>query len=169
MKRGTPLQRRTPLKAKKPMNRGTTALRQQRTPLKRTTPEQAPARNAPSPKPRARKTPTASEDERATRRIVEERSDGFCEKCGAPPATDKAHRISRGVGGWWDPANILDLCRTCHQYDHAHPTTAYDGGWHLRSGTIPEDAPVWFHHEGTFGWAYLHHDGTYTWASKDNE
>lgn len=74
--------------------------------------------------------------------------------------------MSRGVGGSWEPTNILDLCRDCHSYNHANPAIAYKGGWHLRSHSTPNESRVWFHSEGTFGWAQLHDDGTFTWAEE---
>lgn len=195
MKQGKPLQRKTPLKATKPMNRGTAPLKrskpfQNRRPsfkpeaastgrgrglkasssaLSRTVPTPGTKRaDNPRPprKPLKSKPPRITPEERRTRKITEARSDGFCEKCGTAGATDKAHRISRGVGGRWEVANILDLCRNCHQYNHANPTTAYKGGWHLHSHSTPADYRVWLHNEGTFGWAYLHEDGTFTWAEE---
>lgn len=184
MKRGKPLQRKTPLKAKKPMSRGTSTM-QGGTPLgsgkpakpmtatlKRSQPSQPSKQKPPSRPARTQiknRPPRTSPAERRTRKLVDERSDGFCEKCGTPGATDKAHRISRGVGGEWCPTNILDLCRDCHNYHHANPNLAYRGGWHLRSTSAPAESRVWFHHEGTFGWAHLHADGTFTWAEKDEK
>lgn len=181
MKQGKPLQRKTPLKSKKPMNRGTSTLKRGNSlnsggglkAGKTTTHRDAPGpmgkrghEPRPKRKPLKNKPPRTTPEERQTRKIVEVRSDGFCEKCGTPGATDKAHRISRGVGGAWCPTNILDLCRSCHSFNHANPNLAYKGGWHLRSNSNPSDSRVWFHHEGNFGWATLHIDGTHTWAEE---
>lgn len=166
MKQGKPLQRKTPLRAKrpmdskKPMGRGPAPTQhqngQQRTPR----PTRTPQRKLTSTPPKT--TP----EERRTRRVVDERSDGFCEKCGTPGATDKAHRVARGVGGEWSPSNILDLCRACHTYHHKNPEVAYRGGWHLQANSIPTKCPVWFHHEGIIGLAHLHDDGTHTWVQE---
>lgn len=186
MKQGKPLQRKTPLKTKTPMNRGNTPLQRSKSSLKRgnglngsppkdrgqaqlkrTPPVPKTQRGRdprPARKPLKNKPPKVSAEERATRKLVEARSDGFCEKCGTPGATDKAHRVSRGVGGGWEPSNILDLCNPCHRYNHQNPTTAYNGGWHLRTGSTPHTSPVYLHHEGTFGHAYLDDDGGITWA-----
>lgn len=179
MKQGKPLQRKTPLTSKAPMSRGKAPLKRTgqlnsaapKGPakgLKRTPPAPTTQRGRdprPAKKPLRNKPPKVTAEERATRKVVEDRSDGFCEKCGTPGASDKAHRVSRGVGGGWEAANILDLCRTCHQHNHQNPTRAYDGGWHLRTGSAPQDSPVYLHHQGIFGHAYLHNDGTISWAS----
>lgn len=158
MKQGKPLQRKTALKNKKPMARGNAPIKSRRGHAPR--PEK-------KPRPKlATQPPRTSPEERRTRQIVDDRSDGFCEKCGTPGATDKAHRVARGVGGPWSPANILDLCRACHAYHHKHPKDAYRGGWHLQAGSDPTTCPVWFHHEGTIGYAYLNNDGTHTWAEE---
>lgn len=195
MKQGKSLQRKTPLRSTKPTNRGTATLKRGKPlqgdkasfqtgggtlrsevgiksaspPLKRPPPSLTTKRKheqRPRRKPLTNKPPRVTPEERRTRKVVEVRSDGFCEKCGTPGATDKAHRVSRGVGGAWAPTNILDLCRDCHSYNHANPALAYRGGWHLRSHSAPDESRVWFHNEGTFGWAHLHDDGTFTWAEK---
>lgn len=189
MKQGKPLQRKTPLRAKKPMNPGSSSLKrttplkrdkslqnkpgntlQRKAPLNRTSPSAATVGESSAgkqKKPRKtlqNKPPKVTAEEQRTRKLVENRSDSFCEKCGTPGATDKAHRISRGVGGTWEPSNILDLCRYCHSYHHQNPAVAYEHGWHLRSHATPTKSPVMFHHDGTFGMAYLKNDGTFTWA-----
>lgn len=194
MKQGKPLSRKTPLKAKKQsMNRSSgmtrksslqqtgnlnsgAGLKKGGAPLKRNPPAPKAERGhtprpekKPTRKPLQNKPPKVTKEERQTRKLVELRSDGFCEKCGIPGATDKAHRISRGVGGGWEPANILDLCRDCHKRHHANPITARKGGWHLLSGSAPEECPVWLHHQGDYGLAYLHNDGTFTWATKTED
>lgn len=158
MKSGKPLQRKTPLRAKKPMAQGSMTKKGRRV---------ATPRSERKPRPKLSSAPPkVGPDERRTRKLVDQRSDGFCEKCGTPGATDKAHRVARGVGGPWSPANILDLCRTCHAWHHKHPEAAYRGGWHLKAGATPEAEPVWFHHEGDIGLAYLHDDGTHTWVQE---
>jgi hypothetical protein len=55
-------------------------------------------------------------DEIATRATVPSRSNGICETCCRQPATEMHHRISRGTGGKWSPANILHLCHLCHDW-----------------------------------------------------
>lgn len=86
--------------------------------------------------------------EPTTRPAVAGRSGGVCEYCRSARATDKHHRVSRGVGGKWHPANIIDLCRACHARA-TNPRTndpsawAYTNGLCLRSTDgDPADHPV---------------------------
>lgn len=84
-----------------------------------------------------------SAQERECREVVTARSRGRCEICylaGKP--LEKAHRVGRGVGGGWVASNILDLCHTCHRWNHHHPQQAYANGWHLRSDQDPTIEPV---------------------------
>lgn len=161
LKQGKPLQTRKPLTAKTPPKRTTR-------PLTRTRPEQGTANTRTSLKNRR---PAVSPAERHCRAVVEKRSGGTCESgactsSGSAIATDKAHRQSRGVGGTWDPSNILDLCHTCHASNHAHQQRAYDHGWHLRSGYDSRKSPVLIRHGDTTGWALLDDDGTVTWTTE---
>lgn len=86
--------------------------------------------------------------ESATRRLIKQRSWGICEACGRRPAAHAAHRVGRGVGGTWDPANVLHLCAKCHMDDHAAPQAAYDAGLHLRGHQDPLREPVVLIHRG---------------------
>lgn len=81
-------------------------------------------------------------DERSTRNAVKGRSGGICEYCMARRATDMHHRISRGVGGAWHPANIVHLCRWCHGDATDLPDWAYSQGVSLRSTQDPERTPM---------------------------
>lgn len=81
-------------------------------------------------------------DERSTRPAVSGRSGGICEYCRKRRATDKHHRVSRGVGGPWNPANILDLCRHCHREATEHPDWAKPLGLIVKRGEDPETVPV---------------------------
>jgi hypothetical protein len=58
-----------------------------------------------------------------------------------------SHRISRKAGG--RPlgdldrlSNVLDACRTCHQWCHARPVEAQDLGLMLAEGMDPTAEPV---------------------------
>lgn len=82
-------------------------------------------------------------DEKATRAAVAARSGGICENCHQRRATDKHHRISRGVGGWWSPANVLDLCRRCHDFITGNPLWAKRFGLSLDSHRNPNAVEVW--------------------------
>lgn len=46
----------------------------------------------------------------ANRAMVERRSGGICESCGAAPATDVHHRQYLSRGGTHDVHNLIDLC-----------------------------------------------------------
>lgn len=80
-------------------------------------------------------------DERSTRLAVHGRSGGICERCRMRRATDMHHRMSRGVGGWWSPANIVHLCRYCHT-DADDIDWAYSQGVCLRHSQDPNRVPM---------------------------
>lgn len=53
----------------------------------------------------------------------------------AGQAVDAHEKLRRGQGGSIvDPANIILVCRECHDYIHAHPAESYESGWLFRSG-----------------------------------
>ena len=81
-------------------------------------------------------------DERDTRAAVRGRSGDICEVCDKARATEMHHRISRGVGGTWCPANILHLCHRCHRQATDHPAWAYSMGISLKRDQDPEEVPV---------------------------
>lgn len=119
-----------------------------------------------SPKPRKRPSrPAMTAEEKACRRIVSDRSEGMCEKCGVPGALEKAHRVARSHGGRWDASNVLDLCHDCHHGNHGAPQVAYDHGWHLR-GHVEDtpNAPVLLRKGWRVGWALLDNKGGYEWV-----
>lgn len=89
-------------------------------------------------------------NERNTRVAVESRSGGICEYCRARRATDKAHRIGRGVGGRWHPANIVDLCHEDHMKSHTgkYQEWARRRGLRLLAHEDPESVPV-YREDGT--------------------
>lgn len=63
-----------------------------------------------------RKAPRSAE-EREAKRLVRERSNGWCElqlSCCVGRAYDFSHRIAVGRGGRWEASNGLDACRWCH-------------------------------------------------------
>jgi hypothetical protein len=80
--------------------------------------------------------------ERNTRAAVKGRSSGICEHCRMQRATDMHHRISRGVGGWWSPANVLHLCRVCHSHFTGNVSMGHHMGIILRRAQNPEEVPV---------------------------
>lgn len=56
-----------------------------------------------------------------------------CARCSAARAVDPHERLMRSQGGSIvDPANIVALCRACHDWVHLHPAAAYQLGWLIR-------------------------------------
>lgn len=132
------------MRRRKPLQQGDKGLR--RTPLARG--DKPLARSALSPgRPpvKPRKLPTVTAAETAGRAAVRARSGGVCEiwMCGGARAHDWSHRVRRGQGGSWSPANGLDACRDCHSTITTHPWTcdAEAKGWALRSTAVPERTP----------------------------
>jgi 5-methylcytosine-specific restriction enzyme A len=94
--------------------------------------------------------------------LVNERDGGICQKC-PDPATDVHHRVTRGMGGSRDDtlnygmANLVALCRSCHDEVHAHPAASYNAGWLVRTGNDPaviplvvtKDMTIWLKDDGT--------------------
>jgi len=117
VKRGAPLQRRTPLKANQGLQRGTSTLA--RTPLKRTT------RVAPQ-------SPKRQEDAQVRRVLVAALLAEFprCQArwvCRGAKAVDVHERLKRSRGGRiTDPvqAHMMTVCRACHEMTEAEPTEA---------------------------------------------
>lgn len=82
------------------------------------------------------------------RRIVRERSGGWCEVCGLRRAESMSHRISKSRGGSWAPQNLIHTCgdgtRGCHGWFEANPLWAGEGGWHIRRDPRPPtEVPVY--------------------------
>lgn len=81
-------------------------------------------------------------DEPTTRAACQGRSMGVCEYCRERRATEMHHRMSRGVGGKWHPANIIHLCSTCHLFATLEPIEAHGVGLVVWSTEVPADQPV---------------------------
>lgn len=85
-------------------------------------------------------------DERNGRRIVKERSGGYCEVRIHGICTGRAesvhHRKNRSQGGNWAPSNLLHLCgdgvRGCHGWITENPAASYANGWAVRGCWNPE-------------------------------
>jgi hypothetical protein len=84
-------------------------------------------------------------DEPSTRSAVPGRSGGSCEVCGGRAATDMHHRVGRGQGGGWRPANILHLDRGCHEFFTVRPELACELGVSVRRGREPSQVGVHTH------------------------
>lgn len=80
-------------------------------------------------------------NEATCRKIVDERSNRMCERCGTAPADSKHHRLKRSHGGQWTPSNIVDLCGDgttgCHGHIEHHADEARAAGFNLRTGQDP--------------------------------
>ena len=83
----------------------------------------------------------------AARKLVNDRDGGLCVRCGSE-ATDIHHRQLRGLGGSSDPetnynpANLVSLCRSCHDYVHQNPDAGYQSGLLVHSWETPALRPV---------------------------
>ena len=81
----------------------------------------------------------------AMRAAILRRSGGVCERCHARGGVDVHHRRARGAGGSTapcinGPANLVHLCRPCHEWVEANFTDAYKAGWKLSLHADPADA-----------------------------
>ncbi|MDI9889943.1 HNH endonuclease [Microbacterium sp. IEGM 1404] len=75
------------------------------------------------------------------RPIVHKRSGGMCERCCARRATDVHHRQLRRHGDH-KPANLVDLCRECHNRVHEHRDEATAAGFIVSGRVDPRTVPV---------------------------
>lgn len=79
------------------------------------------------------------------------RDEGHCLRCGSTVWDgDVHHRRARGMGGrdsrvpWInDPAALVLLCRSDHDWLEAEPREARAAGYRLDVGDSPEDVLVW--------------------------
>lgn len=153
MKRGGPIQRRTELKATKPMNRGK-GLKQAANPAKRKSSQRKTNKGLDALKAQARR-----------------RDDNTCVRCGVVVGTggNVHHRRNRGMGGSRKAnvlPNLVTLCGSptegCHGSVTLRPweIDAERYGWVLpTNGTAdPATVPVMV---AWLGWAYPLADGTW--------
>lgn len=146
LRRSAPPERRTPLKAGKPLERhvGLAQVGRKRAALA------AAAGKVVRATLTAKYRPAVPEDVRVE---LKKRSGGECEMqlhgC-TWYATDPAHRIGQGSGGRHGKAkvendrlsNLLHSCRTCHEWTHARDAEAKDLGLRLENGMVPTREPV---------------------------
>lgn len=142
MKRGGPIQRKTPLTSSSPLKR-TTALSV--SPLARSALHANQAAHRQQPKAKRRVQPAVPAK---ILTALKARSGGVCEMalqgC-TSQASDPAHRIRTGMGGRKGEAkaahdvlsNLTHACRLCHSRTHAEPAFAYSLGLMLRDGSDP--------------------------------
>lgn len=84
--------------------------------------------------------------------VIDERSGGWCEVCGAARVEEHHHRRPRGSGGTRrldtnTPANGLGLCRECHRLCESHRKIAIMCGWLVSQHSDPETIPVLYRGE----------------------
>lgn len=76
---------------------------------------------------------------RRAKRDVRSRSRGRCEARVPDVCTGRAehahHVLRRGQGGADELGNLLDCCRACHEWIHAHVDESYERGWLRRRWT----------------------------------
>ncbi|WP_306365487.1 HNH endonuclease [Nocardia sp. CC227C] len=99
----------------------------------------------------------------ATRKLVAERSGGWCEICGVMRAESIHHRRNQSQGGPWTASNCVHACgdgtRKCHGWVTMHPKDAAAEGWHLEAGDDPLKVPII---SGLHGVVRLADDGSIT-------
>ncbi|ANA85269.1 HNH endonuclease [Gordonia phage BritBrat] len=100
-------------------------------------------------------------NEKTARRIVNERADGFCERCGQYGTTIH-HRKNRSQGGVWSPQNCVALCgdgvRLCHGWATVEPKAAHAEGFKVWSFEDEAVRPIW---HSTRRWLLLNEWGGY--------
>lgn len=111
-----------------------------------------PARTVPLPRQQIRRRVRAQLAQsirlyRAAWPAVAARSGGRCELCGGHPATQHHHRKARQAGGSVNtlgihsPANLLHVCRWCHEMAESHPDR-WVFGWKVHRRHDPAAVPV---------------------------
>ncbi len=66
-----------------------------------------------------------------------------CRLCHRERAVDAHELLMRSQGGSiTDAANIVPLCRACHDWIHAHPRLAYMQGWLIRGNHVIRKEPA---------------------------
>lgn len=85
-------------------------------------------------------------NEKLCRKVVKERSEGFCERCCRSGALSMHHRKKRGQGGPWSPENIVAVCGSgttgCHGWIEHNPDAAASEGFHVRPWQEPAEVPL---------------------------
>lgn len=102
-------------------------------------------------------------NEKQVRKLVHERADGLCERCGSGYGQTLHHRKKRShlpKKDQWQVSNCAMLCgdgtRGCHGWVEANPNKAELEGWHCRPWVDPELLQVRYQQR----WAWLKPDGT---------
>jgi 5-methylcytosine-specific restriction enzyme A len=83
----------------------------------------------------------------SARKAALSRDGGKCQRC-LRPAVDVHHRKPKQMGGTgnadtnFGAANLVSLCRPCHNCIHANPAESYQQGWLVHSWQDPADVPL---------------------------
>lgn len=83
----------------------------------------------------------------AVQAVIDARSGGVCEVCGASRAVERHHRRPRGMGGSSlgstnRASNALHACGGCHRLIEANRALSYLTGWLVPNGKDPSLFPV---------------------------
>jgi hypothetical protein len=73
---------------------------------------------------------------------IRQRDGDRCARCGSSGQLHVHHRVRRSQGGRDDSSNLITLCSACHNWVHANPYAAREGGWLLRPTDDPSMVPV---------------------------
>lgn len=149
MKRGGPLQRKTPLKSGSSLRSSTPPAEESGKPAK------------------PRRSTGLHVGEKKAKKLAKQRSGGLCEMC-IPGicmmrATDFHHRRFRSQGGKWEIVNGLHGCRPCHMAvtnTNGHRAEYERKGWIVPSHGDPATTEVLMWHQGRQDWFLLQEDGS---------
>jgi 5-methylcytosine-specific restriction enzyme A len=106
---------------------------------------------------------------------VWERAQGSCEGCGSA-GRDVHHRQPRGMGGVrslaailaaHSLANLMLLCRACHDLTEQEPVMCRGIGWLVPHPTDPSCMPAYMRTVNGVGWYLLDTEGGYHWVDME--
>lgn len=112
----------------------------------------------------------------AVRTLVLVRANQICEGCGRSQADEVHHRQPRGMGGVHggaalhanSPANLLALCRVCHDRTEDQPEEMRRLGWLVPHYTDAWTTPAYLRLILGQAWWYLLPDLSYQRASDED-
>lgn len=92
----------------------------------------------------------------SVRRVIHQRAELWCERCGMRRGVQAHHRRARGMGSTKqpetnEPSNGGWLCLECHTWAESHRAAALSEGWLVPQTGAPASTPVLY--RGT--WVYL--------------
>lgn len=102
-----------------------------------------------------------------TREVLERRSFGRCERCGAGRGTEVHHRQFRSRGGRDGFANVVLVCgwgnhTGCHGWAHSEAEAATAAGFAVPSWAEPAETPIYLAPWKL--WALLDDDGSFVFT-----